>query len=184
MVWMGKPTPAKLVMMALLCFAISAGATYSWWTFKGIPPRAGLQQASGRVVWMESTRNAVRFRLEGTPQALGYLSKSNAMGQVRDALGHAGKTTVTVLFDAADVSGPLFSDERYSTVYELHVGARSVRTHQQVAQAWASDEAWAGWLGLVFAVFGLYGLFGARRLARRRRISGFVRLPDQYTSRR
>lgn len=184
MAWVDKPTPTNRVVMALLCFALSAGATYSWWTFNGIPARADLQQASGRVVSMESSRYAIQFRLEATPQALQYLSKSNAMDEVRDALVHAGSTPVTVLFDSANASGPPLSSGGYNTVYELQVGDRPVRTHQQVAQAWASDEDWAGWLGLVFGVFGVFGLFQARRLARRRRPSGFVRLPDQYTSRR
>ncbi|WP_133477289.1 hypothetical protein [Cognatilysobacter segetis] len=154
--YFGKPTRVKNAVFAALSFLLSALMFYSWATFDGIPPRAELQAASGKVSWQESGRYGIRFRLEGEPKAFDYASKGNALGLVQNSLSRRDRPVVHVLYDPNSASGPIYSKDTYYSVYELSVAGESVRSHEDIARAWRSDEEVAVWLAALFVLSGLY----------------------------
>jgi hypothetical protein len=154
-----------LIAYALLGFTLAAAALYAWASFDGIPPRHMLASASGEVEWVKPEKYAVRFKLNGEPKLFSYASKGNAMDHVRDALSRSSAPVVTVLYDPTDSHEPVYSRDTYFSVYEISLRGEAVRTHAQVASAWASDTAIAPWLAGVFAVIACFLLFTASRSA-------------------
>jgi hypothetical protein len=154
-----------LFAFAFLGFALAAAALYAWASFDGIPPRHLLAPASGKVEWVKPEKYAVRFKFSGEPKLFSYASKGNAVDQVRNALSQNSPPVVTVLYDPTDSHGPVYSSETYYSVYEISLHDKAVRTHAQVASAWASDTAIAPWLAAVFAVIACFLLFTASRSA-------------------
>jgi len=160
-----ESSPKQLVAYALLSLLIGMGAIYSWATFNGVPSRASLKFASGRVKWTEEYRYGVRFALEGTAENFVYVSKGRAMGVVTGALTDAQRPSVSVLYDPASGSGPVGSGRSYFTVYELAANGRMVRSRGQVEQAWRSDEKVGLYLGVVFLFGSVFLGFSALRTA-------------------
>lgn len=152
----GKPTRAKNVLFAVLSFTLSGMMFHSWATFDGIPARAALQTASGRVSWVEDGRYGVKFGLEGVSRSFDYASKGNAADLVRDALSRPDRPVVTVLYDPDNPGGPIYSNDTYHGVFELSVDGKPLRRHADVDAAWRSDENVAAWLAFIFALLGLY----------------------------
>ena len=150
----------------MLSFVLSALMLYSWITFDGIPPRSALQSATGKVNWVQSGKYGIEFRLEGEQKSFSYASKSNAMGLVYDTLDRSDHPVVTILYQPADPSGPIYSKDRYYGVFELAVDGKPVRTHAEIAQAWKSDEQIAAWLSVALALSGIYLARASRRLSR------------------
>jgi hypothetical protein len=129
---------------------------YSWATFDGIPPRSQLKTASGPVSWVRDGKYGITFGLDGVPQSFEYASKGNAMGLVHDTLSRPERPVVTVLFDPGSPSGPIYSTDEFHSVFELSVAGRPLRSHDQIAAAWRSDENLAPWLAAIFAFMGTY----------------------------
>lgn len=152
----GKPTKRKNAGFAALCFLLSGSALYSWVTFDGIPPRSQLKAASGSVSWVDSGRYGIKFGLDGVPRAFDYASKGNAVGLVQDTLSRADRPVVTVLYDPNSPSGPIYSTDKFYSVYELSIAGTPFRSHEQVDAAWRSDQRFAAWLSAIFACCGIY----------------------------
>jgi hypothetical protein len=128
---------------------------YSWATFGGIPPRSELQTATGSVSWVKSGRYGIRFGLDGIPTAFDYSSKGNAMGLVQDALSRPDRPLVTVLYDS--------SSGTYHPVFELSLSGKSIRSHEEIAAAWQTDENVALGLAVIFAFGGMFLAWSASR---------------------
>lgn len=152
----GKPTKAKNSVFAALSFLLSGAMLYSWATFEGIPPRSELQTASGVVSWVKSGKYGVKFGLDGSPQSFDYASKGNAMGFVRDALSRPGRPVVTVLYDPSSPGGPIYSSDTYYGVFELLIAGKPIRSHDEIAEAWRSDQNVSVWLAVWFALIGIH----------------------------
>lgn len=137
----------RLVAVASLLLALVIG----WLSISttGIPPRAELGTASGRVEWVSLERYGVEFAFVGDARLFDYPSKANAMGNVESALRQSAGRKVTVLYDH-ETHGPAYSDRRLHTVYEIAVDGRVVRSYDAVRAAWASDDAIAPWLAGAF----------------------------------
>jgi len=159
----GKPTRAKNAAFAALSFLLSGAMLYSWATFKGIPTRSELQTASGPVSWVQNGKYGVKFRLDGVQQSFDYASKSNAMDLVHDTLSSPDRPVVTVLFDVSRSGGPIYSNDTYYGVYELSIAGKPLRSHDQIAAAWRSDESLAVWLAAFLALSGIYLSWAALR---------------------
>jgi hypothetical protein len=151
----GQPTRAKNWAFAALSILLSGFMLYSWATFRGIPPRAELQSASGQVSWVKSGRYGIRFGLDGVPTTFDYSSKGNAMGLVREALLRKDHPVVTVLYDSSKTD--------YHPVFELALSGKPIRSHEEIADAWQADENVALWLGVAFALGGLFLAWSASR---------------------
>ena len=164
--FLGKPTRAKNAIFAALSFVLSAIMFYSWATFEGIPPRSELQAASGRVSWVEGGRYGVRFRLEGEPKSFDYASKGNALGLVQDTLSRPDRPVASILYSLGSPSGPIYSKDAYYSVFELSVAGEPLRSHEEIAKAWQSDENVAVWLAVFFVLGGLYFSWAALRSRR------------------
>lgn len=159
----GKPTKRRNAAFAALCFLLSGMMLYSWVTFDGIPPRSQLKAASGSVSWVDSGRYGIKFGLDGVPQAFDYASKGNAMGLVRDTLSRPDRPVITVLYDPNSPSGPIYSTDKFYSVYELSIAGTPFRSHEQVEAAWRSDQRFAA---LVSAFFAFGAIYLARKASR------------------
>lgn len=156
LIYFGRPTRAKNALFAVLCFLLSGMMLYSWGAFDGIPARADLQTASGRVSWVQDGRYGVKFGLEGVSESFDYASKGNAVGLVHDTLSRSDRPVITVLYDPGNPGGPIYSNDVYYAVFELSVAGIPFRSHADIAAAWQSDEAVAVWLASFFALGGIY----------------------------
>jgi hypothetical protein len=154
--FLGKPTKAKNAAFAVLSFLLSGAMLYSWATFKGIPSRSELRPASGPVSWVQNGKYGVKFGLEGVPQSFDYSSKGNAMGLVHDTLSRPDHPVVTVLYDPRNPSGPIYSNDKYYPVFELSIAGKPFRSHDEVANAWRSDENVALLLAALLALGGAF----------------------------
>jgi hypothetical protein len=138
-----------LLILAAIFAAISLDAP---------PSRANLQALEGRVeevVPATSGKNGLptRFRLSGDARLLQYHSKSGDMGRVEQELRRSAQEPVRVLVDSAD---------RFSTVYEVIVGGRTVRSYDDVTTAWRRDNQLGLWIACASAVVGALVLMRAR----------------------
>jgi hypothetical protein len=155
MIFIGKPTRAKNMLFASLSFLLSGLMFFSWATFDGIPSRAELQPASGRVSWVQNGRYGVKFGIEAVPRSFDYASKGNASGLVYDALSRSDRPVVSILYDPNNPSEPI-SDDVYYGVFEISVADKLLRSHADIATAWQSDQNVAVWLASFFLLGGIY----------------------------
>ncbi len=77
------------------------------------------------------------------------------MDLVRDALLREDHPIVTVLYDS--------SKSDYHPIFELAISGTKIRSHEEIADAWQTDENVALWLGVAFAVGGLFLAWSASR---------------------
>jgi hypothetical protein len=163
---MAPPPPysrVQLVGAAILGYALTGFVAWHWKFASGVPERAGLATAQGRVAWHESDKYGVEFGLEGSELAFDYASKANGADVVRSALAHADRRVVTVLY-GHEVHGPVGTDERLHYVYEIAVDGRIVRAYADVRAAWEADDAIAPWLAGIFALISTWLLWMSRRM--------------------
>jgi len=152
----GKPGRASDALFAALNFLLSGIMFYSWAGFEGIPDRSELRSASGSVSWVQDGKYGVKFRLQDVPLAFDYSSKSKAMDLVHEALTRPDRPIVTVLYDPKSARGPIYSNDVYYGVFELFIAGKPIRSHEQTAKAWQSDQGTALWLAAFFALGGGY----------------------------
>jgi len=76
------------------------------------------------------------------------------MGRVEQELRRSAQQPVRVMVDPAD---------RFSTVYEVAVGGRIIRSYDEVAAAWRHGNRLGLWTACALAVVGAVVLFRARR---------------------
>ena len=149
----------------VLGIVLSAGMFYAWASFDGLPPRASLRTATGHVQWVRSDKYGVKFALDGSERAYKYYSKSGAMGAVESNLVHA-REPITVLYDPASPSGPIYSDEEFFEVLELSKPAGPIRRYEDVEEGYRSDNRVALWMAPIFLCMGIYTLLSAQRAPR------------------
>jgi hypothetical protein len=149
------------LLSAVLLAGLGALGVYSGLSpSDGLPTRSSLASAEGAATEYATYKYGVRFSLSGQPTAFNYLSKGNASDQVAAALASSAGKTVRVLYNPQSLGGPIYSNRNYFTVFEVAVDGQSVRSYDQVAAAWRSDNRvgfWGGWAALVFGVgYGLH----------------------------
>jgi hypothetical protein len=152
---------SKKLLSAVLLAGLGVLGIYSGLNpSDGLPSRSSLALAEGAAVEYETYRYGVRFSLGGHPTGFSYLSKGNASDQVAAAIASSSGKTVKVLYDPQSMSGPVYSDREYFTVFEVSVDGQPVRSYDQVAAAWRADNRvgfWGGWAAFLFgAGFGLH----------------------------
>lgn len=123
------------------------------------PPRAGLVMIEGRVkeiVPAEPGKNGnpTRFRISGDERLLQYHSKSGDMGRVELELGRSSDQPVRVLID---------SNDKFSTVFEVTIGGRTIRSYEEVVAAWRSGNRLGLWIAWASAIAGAVVILSARR---------------------
>ena len=158
-----QPGLASVFLTAIMGLALSFFMLTKIDPDKGIPERDRLTSASGLVTSHETVHHDVHFTLQDG-RRFTYLGKAKAVG----AIGEAHQRVVTILYDASNTVGPVFSKEKFFPVYEIRVGDELVRSHQDVDQAWRRDNRLAPVLGWGFLGMSVLLLaHGARRLRQR-----------------
>lgn len=141
----------------------------------GIPAKAALARAEGRVAWIDEQRYGTEFRLVGDDRVFDYPSKANGMGVVRSALAQSRATgePAVVLFAPEEESS--MSGRHWYGVWELRVDGRPVRTYEETVEAWTGDNHVGLVLGVVFLFFaGVLGVEARKQWRNgRRRIAHF-----------
>lgn len=137
-------------------------------TNDGIPAKSTLASAEGAAGDLVVRRDGVRFSLSGHPTGFYYPSKGNESDQVETALAASPRETVRVLYDPHSLRGPIYSDRKHYTVFEVAVDGRPVRAYAQVAAGWRADNRIGFWGGCAMLLFSLaFGLHAWR--SRRKR---------------
>ena len=103
------PTVSKNILVTRIVLCIAAAVSFGvgvrffceWYFFPGIPPKAALKFAEGRVEWSQGKRYEIRFRLAGVPQLLVYSRPSGNIGLVVSAISSQTRPTISVLFNVA-----------------------------------------------------------------------------------
>ena len=122
-----------------------------------MPKPEDLKRAYGSVVWAESNRNTVYFRLSGSDRIYFYPSRAGDMETVSSYLSPAVAPQVSVLY------GPPQSGQ--SPVWEISARDRPLRTYEQVRLDWMSSSQWSMWGGLALLLAAAY-LFRISRTER------------------
>src|SRR5262245_51581735 len=118
----GKPVPrgvalacALLVLLGLYLFLLGKLP-------KNTPAKVSLVEAHAIVAWVEkggSRMSSVKFGLVGDYHEFTYSARNGDIGAVLHALASAGATPVGILFDPDSPTGPIYSDRRFHSVYQL-----------------------------------------------------------------
>ena len=135
-----------LLFFATLGLCVAAVMTYAWVSADGIPARESLAEASGRVEWMRVGKYGVKFGFDGDDRLFEYLSKANAMDRVVEALRRTDSPLVTVRYQDRNRKGVSYPQDIHRGVFEVAIEGRMIRSHAQVAAAWAADDALSPWL--------------------------------------
>lgn len=132
----------------------------------GLPKYEELTEIEGEIDWVTSHRYGIRFGLKDNPQKLNYPSKMNALGLVRESLTTASGNKLVVLTDLNDPHSPIYSDNVYYDVFEISVADRIVRSYEESANEWLSDQRLSPYLGAFFVVSGFIILWQERKWRR------------------
>jgi hypothetical protein len=144
-----EPSRGAVRFWAIASLAFAGVLAWLGATDQGVPERAALEMASGRVDWVSQDDYGVEFAFVGDERLFDYAAKGDGAAQVHDALeGPAGRE-VTVLY-GRDTHGPLGSDRRLHSVFDVVVDGRQVRAYEQVRAGWAADFAFLPWLVAAF----------------------------------
>lgn len=138
-----------LLLYATLSLCMAALMAYVWVTSDSIPARDSLAVASGRVAWLQEGKYGVKFKFIGNDRLFQYHSKANAMDRVAEALQRADRPVFTVRYRDRNREGKPYPQGAYRTVYEVATEDRMIRSHAQVAAAYAADEALSPWLAAI-----------------------------------
>lgn len=161
-------SPRKLGAAAVLGLVLSAFALVPAVNPDyGIPEESALASAHGRVMGVHQYESGVRFQLSGRDENFEYPSKSRASDIVESALRSAGNDEVAVLFHPK-FHAPMFSSDSYYDVWQIYVDGKRVRTVEESADGWRSDNRIARWLFAVLLSMGIYLAWIARRAYRQR----------------
>jgi len=114
----------------------------------GVPKPNDLNRASGNVVWAESNRYTVFFRLSDSDRTYFYPSKAGDLAVVGSYLSPAVGPQVSVLY------GPPESGQ--SSVWEITSRDQPLRTYEQIRQHWTTDNHRGRWGGLVLLLAAVY----------------------------
>lgn len=143
-----------LFLLGLLTIVLGGLALWSWFVFDGIPARESLARAAGTVDRVQSTRRTLRFALNGSPLLFNYSSKGGEVGLVHETLVREDRPVLEVVYDSREPFTPLFSDEKYYSIYELTANGEIIRSHADIGAEWATDQAYGLLLGIVLLTVG------------------------------
>lgn len=168
---------ANWIGMAVLSpLSMAFGLFFLFFHESQLQPEADLLQVSGQVSWVETQRYSINFALKEHPQVFSYSKSAGAAQRVKRALEVAGGKIVVLGYEKA-THGPIFSDDRYHSVWEIQINQQLVRSYPQIASAIAAGEELKPWLGGFFVCVGGYFAFGAWQTRRaQRRNSSFRHL--------
>ena len=164
------PTVSKNILVTRIVLCIAAAVSFGvgvrffceWYFFPGIPPKAALKFAEGRVEWSQGKRYEIRFRLAGVPQLLVYSRPSGNIGLVVSAISSQTRPTISVLFNVAPQRCP-FAEVECHEVYEVSVPTRVLSNYTDVVEAWRQHEAFLPWLSAFLLLGGVLQLYVAMR---------------------
>lgn len=135
---------------------------------------ADLLQVSGQVSWVEKQRYSINFALKEHPQVFSYSKSAGAAHRVKRALEDANGKVVVLRYEKT-THGPIFSDDRYHSVWEIQINQQLVRTYPQIASAIAADEKLKPWLSWFFVCSGCYLAYVAWQTRRNQRLNSSFR---------
>ncbi|MEL7449079.1 MAG: hypothetical protein AAFN78_07700 [Pseudomonadota bacterium] len=152
-------------------FMMGAAFLYMHWSDPtgGLPAYEELTELSGQISWVSEYKYGVRFGLAGNPDKLVYSSRQRAVGLVERSLTMAKERTVVVLASLTDPVGPIFGDTVYYRVLEIRVDGKTVRSYEESAVAWLSNQRLMPYLGAFLVVGGL--IMVRKKLQERRRFA-------------
>jgi hypothetical protein len=145
----------KLAFFSLLILAMGVLCLLKINPQTGVPQRAELAIAEGKLAWMQKGKYGTRFGLIGANESFNYPTKARGISAVRGALECASNKIVSVQYEL-DSHGPIYSDEKYHDVWGLKVGDQTVRTYEETVASWEDDNLVAPWLGAAMLGFGLF----------------------------
>jgi hypothetical protein len=151
-------------LIAAISVLLGIAISYFSAIASGPPRRESLAVAQGSVAWSSSYKYGIRFGFAGDKRKFVYPSKSKALGTVEGELHRSGHPRIRVLFSTENPSGPIYSNDKFFVVYEISDDRGSVRSYDEVRDAWRADDRVGVWLGAAF-VFGGLGvlLLGIRQ---------------------
>ena len=124
-----------------------------------IPERSMLTSAAGQIEWTRKVRSrkssSFRFKLSGEPVIFQYVSKAGQAHTIHNRLRSSRGKLVAITFDPDRSLSPLFSDETFFTVFSVQVDGKDVRSYDEVAESWGSDNTVGLWLGRIFILIGI-----------------------------
>ncbi len=135
-----------LLFYAALGLGLAALMSYIWLFSDGVPARDALVVAKGQVAWLQEDTRRVRFTFIGDDRRFQYLSKANASDRVAEALRRTDRPVFTVRYQDRNQDGKRYPPNAYRVVYEVATEDQMIRSHAEVASAWAADDALAPWL--------------------------------------
>lgn len=126
----------------------------------GLPQFGELTEIEGKIGRVTTQRYGIRFVLKDDSRELNYSSKMNALGLVGEALTTAGEQRVIVYADLNEPRSPMFSDNVYYNVFQIRIADRIVRSYEDSAREWISNQRLMPYLGVFCVVCGLIILWG------------------------
>lgn len=137
----------------------------------GLPKKYELQEASGQLEWVKGHEYGVKFKFLDQVTIFNYMSKVNAVGLVESSLINAGNKEVRVLIKFDDVNTNLITGQKFNAIYQLEISGQSIRSYDEIKEAWASDNRVGLFLGpfFLFCAFYIYrkakkGEFGSSQI--------------------
>ncbi len=142
-------------LMAAVCVAISI---LMWPTMvnpgQGLPSKTSLISYSGTLSswnYKHVTRNRkdIAFALEDKPNEFVYVSKGRGYNEITQSLRIGAK----IVFLGKPYSGNLFNrTPKGIGVYEISVDGSTIRSYEEVEEAWKEDDKLTPYLLVLFAV--------------------------------
>jgi hypothetical protein len=164
------PSPysrAQLSGIAVLSWAIAAGATYAGLQDSAPPALADLAPVEGVVSAVVDERYGLGIALEGDTRDYAISNKTGHVQQVAAALRQADGERVTLWADLAHPFGPIWKarKNRYH-VHAVAIGDRQVMSRDEAAAGWHADTRIALWIAPFFLLSGFYLFITAKRMPR------------------
>jgi hypothetical protein len=129
----------------------------------GLPKKLELEEVSGQIEWVNEHEYGVKFKFYDHVTIFNYMSKVNAVGLVESSLNNAGNEEVKVLIKRDDIDTNLTTGQKFNAVYQIEISDQSVRSYDEIKEAWASDTK----IGLYMGPFFLFCAFYIYRRAKK-----------------
>jgi hypothetical protein len=149
-------------MAVMSLFSMAMGIFFLLFYDSQLQAEDNLLQASGQLSWVKKHRYGLSFALKDQPQMFAYSRNSGASDKVKKVLEAAGEKIVSLRYEK-ETHGPIYSDDRYHSVWEIQIDQQVVRTYPQIKAAITADEKLVPWLGWGFFCSGLYFAHIARK---------------------
>lgn len=149
-------------MSVLALCSVAMGVYFLLFHDSRLQVEADLLQASGQLSWLKKHRYGFHFALKDQQQLFSYSNNAGSSDQVKKALETAGEKQVSLRYQKK-THGPLFSDDRYHSVWDIQIDQQVVRTYPQIKSAITASEKLVPWLGWFFVCAGFYLAYDARK---------------------